>query len=438
MNEGFIFNHNRCVACGACSASCMIENKWSFRPRILYTDNTPAIPYLPVINLSLACNHCKKALCMEGCPTAAFYREPSTGAIIIDDSKCIGCKYCLWNCPYDAPKYIFPEQVIGKCHLCHQRLAEGLLPACAAACPTGALKYGKMTEQDVASVIPWFPDKDIDPALRFTGSNFSSTRVIPDTAFDASPDSSHEKEMKSVPEWSLIAFSFLTTISVAQLLSAFTGGHFPAKVFLLPLIGFAFIASLFHLGKKNRAWRAVMNMRSSPLSREIGLFILYSLLAVAAALFQLPILLALSSIAGLILLFAIDAVYIFSDKRKDVFLHSGQAFISGLLIASFLSGKILPFIFIGAISLVSALLNIRLRDDCSLRIVLRFFRLALLIISGTSLITGISGNETVVVCLFLTGELMNRILFYLDFKPLNINILKDSLINKLRNEKERG
>jgi Fe-S-cluster-containing dehydrogenase component/DMSO reductase anchor subunit len=430
MNDGFIFNHNRCVACGACSAACMLENKWSFKPRIIYTSDSSAVPSLPLINLSLACNHCKKAICMEGCPAAAYYREPATGAVVIDDSKCIGCRYCQWNCPYDAPKYIHSSKVIGKCHLCHHRLTEGLIPACASGCPTGALQYGKLNEQNVDEIIPWFPEKNLEPAVRLSGINFSSTIIVPESAFDGGQERSSEIELISAPEWSLVGFSFLTILSVAQILTALIGGHFPEKLLSFLVIVLAGIISLYHLGKKKRAWRAVINLRSSPLSREIALFIIYFLLATSAIVLQLPVLLILSSLAGLMLLLAIDAVYIFSDKRKAVYLHSGQAFITVLLMVSFLSGKILPFVFIAVIKLTISVWQSRSRDDGSIKLVMSFMRIALLIVTGTSLITGISYQETAVICLFLVGEFFDRILFYIDFKPLNINRLKNSLINQ--------
>ena len=423
MAEGFIFDHNRCVACGACSAACILENRWSFRPRMIYTYNPAALPSLPIINLSLACNQCKKAVCMEGCPSSSYSREPVTGAIVIDDTKCIGCRYCQWNCPYDAPKYIVPGKVIGKCHLCYHRLTEGLMPACTTACPTGALEYGKLHDQGADHTISWFPEKNLDPAIEFTGSHKPPLTVIPENAFYREDERSSEKYPAAHGEWSLIAFSFLTTISVAKIISALIDGIFPEKFHLLLLILIAGLLSLFHLGKKRRAFRAILNFKSSPLSREIVFFILYSLLAGAAVIFQLPAFLILSTVAGLTLLFAIDAVYIFTDKRSTVYLHSGQTFITALLIVSFLTGKILPFIFISLMKLVATVWLIGINRDDSLKFVMRFVRMALLIITGISLISGISYPETSVICLFLAGELLDRILFYIDFKPLNINKL---------------
>ena len=121
-----------------------------------------AIARQPPVNISLACNHCKEAVCLNGCPSGSYFREPSTGAIVIDDQKCIGCRYCQWNCPYDAPKFNREKRIIGKCNLCYRGLQEGRLPACAVACPTGALNFGKLSETAIKNSPGWFPEKNLD------------------------------------------------------------------------------------------------------------------------------------------------------------------------------------------------------------------------------------------------------------------------------------
>jgi Fe-S-cluster-containing dehydrogenase component len=431
MAEGFIFNHNKCVACGACSAACILENRWSFSARVVYTFNSIAIPALPVTNLSLACNHCKNALCMKGCPSSAYTRDPASGAIIIDDAKCIGCRYCLWNCPYDAPKYIASQKVIGKCNLCNQRLAEGLDPACTTACPTGALGYGTLNEKTVSS-LQWFPEKGIDPQIELQGADFPAPRIIPQHAFESEMEQTPEKGKGIAGDWSLIAFSFLTILSVSKLISALIIGAFPDILNILSLTLMAALLSLLHLGKKQRAWRAVLNPGYSPLSREISLFIMYTLLICAMMIFQLPVLLIISSLTGLLLLLSVDAVYIFADRRKSVFLHSGQSFISALLIVSFLTGRIMPFIFIALVRLTASCYSLWFDRKENFMFGIRFFRIALLIIAGISMISGISYTENALIFLFFTGELLDRIMFYLDFKPLNINRLIENHITEMK------
>jgi hypothetical protein len=138
----------------------------------------------------------------------------------------------------------------------------------------------------------------------------------------------------------------------------------------------------------------------------------------------------LCSVTGLILLVTIDMVYIYADNRKSVWLHSGQTFFTALLIISFLTGKILPFIFITSLKLTAAVYNLRIRRDVSPILVMRFVRISLLIITAISLISGISYPEKALLTVFLTGELLDRILFYIDFKPLNIKRLMNYHLNE--------
>jgi hypothetical protein len=69
---------------------------------------------------------------------------------------------------------------------------------------------------------------------------------------------------------------------------------------------------------------------------------------------------------------------------------------------------------------------------------IRFLRIAFLIITGISLISHNSYPDLVTISIFLTGELFDRIIFYIDFNPLNINALINSQLNIDRDEKERG
>jgi hypothetical protein len=175
------------------------------------------------------------------------------------------------------------------------------------------------------------------------------------------------------------------------------------------------------------------NIKSSPLSREIVLFIIYCTAAALAVIVQMPMLLILSSITGLALLITIDNVYLFADKRKSVFLHSGQAFLTGLLIASFITGMRLPFAFLAVVKLVVSLVYMNNNSNDKTKYSIRFIRSSFLVIAGTSLISNISYPESPVIVLFLAGELLDRILYYMDFKPLNISrIINNKTIGSKR------
>jgi Fe-S-cluster-containing dehydrogenase component/DMSO reductase anchor subunit len=421
MQKGFIFNHNLCVNCGACKAACILENGWTIHPRMIYTYNSDSLPSLPMTNLSLACNHCENAVCLEGCPTAAYSREPVSGAIIIDNKKCFGCRYCQWNCPYDAPKINTETKIIGKCDLCYSALIERRLPACSSACPTGALDFGELPEAVNENIPPWFPEKNLKPAIRFTAKqNNGPLRIVPENIFGTEYSNPAALARGISGEMSLVLFSFLTTLSVVINITSLVNGVFPQKISSILLITIAGLISLSHLGRVLRAWRSITNLKSSPLSREILLFIFYSLVSSIAVLFQLPGFLIASSVIGLILLVVIDSVYIYSDKRNPVILHPGQTFITSLLIVSFLTGIVLPFIFIAAIKLFSSTYGLYINKLDNNNFEIRFLRIALLIVTGASLLSKISYHDPAIVLLFLTGELIDRIIFYIDFKPLNI------------------
>ncbi len=420
MAEGFIFDHNLCVACNACTAACIIENGWPFRARRIYSSASNAASGLPPVNISLACNHCANPVCMEGCPSAAYSRDES-GAVVIDDTKCLGCKYCQWNCPYNAPQYIVKEHVIGKCNLCSGRLAEGLLPACSTACPTGALGYGQIAGRKPSEVIPWFPEKNLEPSLLFTGRIMKPPTIIPGDAFEPEPPLPTEDRPALKEDWSLVAFSFLTILSVSRTISALMAGVFPDMIGSLALAVLAALLSLSHLGQWKRSWQVLANLKNSPLSREIALFMLYVLFLTLALFMHLPFMLIVSSLTGLLLAVAIDAVYIFADRRRYVYLHSGQAFITVLLMVSFFTGRLLPFIFIAALKLIASVISMQSDRGRVYYFPLRFFRIALLIIAATGMFPALPSDHYITLYIFLAGEILDRILFYIDFKPLNIN-----------------
>jgi Fe-S-cluster-containing dehydrogenase component/DMSO reductase anchor subunit len=439
MRKGFIFDYNRCVNCKACSAACSLENGWSVNPRNIYSYNPAAELLFPVINLSLACSHCESAVCMKGCPVSAYSREQETGAILIDGTKCIGCKYCLWNCPYDAPKYDPGSGTIIKCNLCYIGLNEGRQPACSSACPTGALSYDFLSVQNSSNSFSWFPEKGIRPAIEFSSKPaYDPLKIIPENKFSEEIIEPVKIEKNISPEFSLIIFSFLSVISVAEILASFIKGEFPDIKIFLPVLLTAGLVSLLHLGRKLRSWRSVINIKSSPLSHEIAAFIVYAVISSLAVFLLIPALLIASGIAGLFFLLMIDRVYFYSDRSKKVIFHSGQTFISALLIGSFLSGIVLPFTFIALIKITLSVYNLSAGKLNGTNFSLRFARIALLVVSGASMISHISYNDNLIVFLFLAGELIDRVIFYIDFNPPDIKKLIDEQQNIQRNEKKRG
>ncbi|MHC4512595.1 MAG: sulfate reduction electron transfer complex DsrMKJOP subunit DsrO [Planctomycetota bacterium] len=105
--------------------------------------------------LPVLCNHCDDPPCVKVCPTKATFKRED-GPVMMDQHRCIGCRYCIAGCPYGARSFNwkdprpfiknindkFPTRtkgVVEKCTMCTERLAEGLIPACVEACAeTGA------------------------------------------------------------------------------------------------------------------------------------------------------------------------------------------------------------------------------------------------------------------------------------------------------------
>jgi anaerobic dimethyl sulfoxide reductase subunit B (iron-sulfur subunit) len=127
------------------------------------------VPDLVAYNLSIACNHCEKAACLEGCPSGAIARRDD-GIVAIDRNKCLGCRYCEWACPYGAPQYDEEAGVMTKCDLCVDLVDAGSSPACVRACPMRALDFGEIEDLrrrygGTADVHPLPPSERTKPSL---------------------------------------------------------------------------------------------------------------------------------------------------------------------------------------------------------------------------------------------------------------------------------
>ena len=436
MRNGFIINFDLCVNCKACIAACLLENEWSVSARNILSYNSEFLPGIPVTHLSLACNHCEKPLCLVGCPASAYSRDSLTSAVIIDSEKCIGCNYCLWNCPYDAPKPDLKKGFIEKCNFCNLRILEGVEPACTAACPTGSLRFGQIPEVTEDIVLSWIPERDINPAIKIIGSkNQIPLKIIPDAGMnDQISIPVNDKNISG--EWSLILFTFLIAISVSFNISNMLGGYSIKTTPAVSLLVLAAICSILHLRKKLKAWKAIVNVKSSPLSREIVLFLVYSILVITALIIDSNTMLLVSVIIGLLLLMAIDYVYTFANRSIFMMVHSGQTFLTGLLISSYLLNSLFPFIFIASIKIIFNLFYMVSNRQAEMNFNLRRIRIAVLLIISTSMISGLAVQDMAKLIIFLSGEFADRVLYYKDFNPVNIN---DEMTNHLilsQNEKK--
>ena len=93
------------------------------------------------------CMQCAQPACVSACLTKAMHKQKE-GAVIWREEKCMGCRYCMISCPFDAPKFEYhsTNPKIQKCDMCYDRVNEGLLPACVENCPAEAVKFGSRRE----------------------------------------------------------------------------------------------------------------------------------------------------------------------------------------------------------------------------------------------------------------------------------------------------
>jgi Fe-S-cluster-containing dehydrogenase component len=169
---GFVLDLHRCVGCGACVLACRIENGRADNAawRRVLPLNLRRHPSGPTYFLSVACHHCERPACLEGCPSGAYAKRPD-GIVVHHEELCLGCRYCEMTCPFGTPQYDDRKGVMSKCHLCAPRVDAGRRPACVAACPTGALHFAAAAERSsegVQGFVPGFADPaGCQPALAF-------------------------------------------------------------------------------------------------------------------------------------------------------------------------------------------------------------------------------------------------------------------------------
>ena len=109
IQYAMVIDTRRCIGCHACTVSCKSENDVPLghnRCWVEYTEKG-SFPNVDRSFLPRLCNHCSQPACVDVCPTGATYKRKEDGIVVVDDDICIGCKYCVHACPYDA-RYLNP------------------------------------------------------------------------------------------------------------------------------------------------------------------------------------------------------------------------------------------------------------------------------------------------------------------------------------------
>lgn len=134
----------KCTGCRTCEVACSLKNTGRVHPtrsrvRIIgYERRGEYHNYIPML-----CQQCSDPLCMEACPTNAISRDVVTGALVVDEEACVGCRVCNMVCPIGGISIDPVREVAYKCDLC------GGDPECVKHCDPGALSYVSKDRMDV-------------------------------------------------------------------------------------------------------------------------------------------------------------------------------------------------------------------------------------------------------------------------------------------------
>jgi Fe-S-cluster-containing dehydrogenase component len=184
---GYALDIQRCIGCRRCVYACVEENNQTRDPQIQYIRvlrfedgsmdfeeadiyyEADTVPQEGYYYIPIQCQHCENSPCHKACPIKATWKEPD-GIVVVDYNWCIGCRYCMAACPYQARWFnwtdpVIPEDqittdthylgnrprmrnVVEKCTFCIQRVRKGKYPACVEICPVGARKFGNLLDPD--------------------------------------------------------------------------------------------------------------------------------------------------------------------------------------------------------------------------------------------------------------------------------------------------
>ena len=145
---GMLINTRKCIGCYACRTACQRQNGLAADiDYIRYEEKeTGKLPVVGIETVPIQCMHCEDAPCAKVCPTGATHIEEG-GIVRVDESRCIGCKYCMTACPYQVRVHNKVTGVAEKCRLCTVGALDGTpMCSCVEACLTGARIFGDLDD----------------------------------------------------------------------------------------------------------------------------------------------------------------------------------------------------------------------------------------------------------------------------------------------------
>ncbi|HKY39638.1 MAG TPA: DmsC/YnfH family molybdoenzyme membrane anchor subunit [Polyangiaceae bacterium] len=288
-----------CTGCKACVTACHRLNGLdddeaeTWRSVGLLHGGTSNEPVQQTV--TTACHHCVDPACMKGCPVNAYEKDPITGIVKHLDDQCIGCQYCTLTCPYEVPQFSKKRGIVRKCDMCSDRLDEGEAPACVQACPNEAISIRIVETQQLLEqaqsegLLPGTPSSGITvPSTQYKTNKVMPKNLLPGDFYAVRAGHQHMPLVIMLVLTQLSAGAFWVDFALHQ--QGFSSGLGAVRTYhslvALALGLVALGASTMHLGRPHLAFRAIIGIRTSWLSREVLGFGLFANLAMAYAALQ--------------------------------------------------------------------------------------------------------------------------------------------------------
>jgi len=148
VSRAILYDSTMCIGCRECEKACAARWKLPYNDAIAAEEQISAHKLTAIQTHGTRysrrlCMHCADPTCASVCPVGAL-KKTALGPVVYDETKCIGCRYCMLACPFQVPTYEWQSRlpIVRKCDMCYERVSHGKPTACAEACPTGATICG--------------------------------------------------------------------------------------------------------------------------------------------------------------------------------------------------------------------------------------------------------------------------------------------------------